>query len=862
MVSAMDQEMTEELRNSLDQTGTLKVPDELKFEFETIDTAEVMRKMDRFNSLEQELPRQNSMKVKDLKDLVSKINTYDQEGDNIALAGGYCAAVLSLGCYWACNRRIVPDGKWGHYSSSGRHMILPPGVHTLMSLKEEWHSDLDMSSSQHEQTIGSKFLITVPENYIGGATKTSTANYVLFEQGRYVLDDADYQDIDVVPLKRHGQEDITKLGPINIVYVREGYIGGAYQIYKGQYEVLHPGPPYLLHEKEYENIQVVKRELDWFKMGPLTFITVREGMLGGAYHKQTGNFQILLPGSTYCLNEKDYEVDGAPELIERVETFDDPNQPGFVLGPYTFMTVKKGYVAGAFKVDGGDFLLLPPGHTYQLHKQLFVNPECVRKSSHIVTCGPLTFVTIAPGKLVGATRTEGGKFEEFFDTNQEYRLHTSEFHSLRCIDKYSFNEQVFGPQKVITIPEGYRGVFEREGELEIVEPGFYKKNSEYMIKPSIPIKVFTVSIPNSVTKCEFKSKDGADMSVTGSIVWQVTDHEKTALFEKGFEALKLEITGRFLRNMQKFAGRCNRDDLLPTTQDVIAKSEGKLNSNELDILLQKSNDAVQVKYAEIQEGTHGAMVDAAKDSEWGVTIKNTSVETCKLEDPRIISDIDQMCRSGIKTSLERYRGELAIFKSTTKKNTTFKKERTRLDVRELQAKSEVDVRKAEANGIAAVKKILSEVSATTDVLKQKARSEIQVLTATTEADANAKGRRIKLEIKNKERLETAKVEAEAIKLRSEALYEKNCKENDAIGQMTDKQYKLFMADKSISAMAEMGNASWKMPDQILQFYESFSPYLRMGPVTASEMLNGIADSEKSGNRAGQGNRGRGGRGRG
>merc|ERR1712025_116347 len=149
---------------------------------------------------------------------------------------------------------------------------------------------------------------------------------------------------------------------------------------------------------------------------------------------------------------------------------------------------------------------------------------------------------------------------------------------------------------------------------------------------------------------------------------------------------------------------------------------------------------------------------------------------------------------------------------------------------------------AQANGIAAVKKIQSDSSARIDVVQQQARSQVQVLKSTTEADANAKARSIKLMIKNKERLETAKVNAEAIKLLSAANYEKKCEENEAIGQMTDKQFKLQMAERSVTSMSTMGNASWKMPDQILQFYESFSPYLRMGNVTASELLQNIGSS--------------------
>ena len=41
----------------------------------------------------------------------------------------------------------------------------------------------------------------------------------------------------------------------------------------------------------------------------------------------------------------------------------------------------------------------------------------------------------------------------------------------------------------MTIPEGECGVFEREGALEIKDPGFYKMSAEYRIRENIPLRV-------------------------------------------------------------------------------------------------------------------------------------------------------------------------------------------------------------------------------------------------------------------------------------------------------------------------------------------------------------------------------------
>ena len=64
----------------------------------------------------------------------------------------------------------------------------------------------------------------------------------------------------------------------------------------------------------------------------------------------------------------------------------------FRLGPYHFVTVHKGFVAGAYRKKGGEFMILPTGKTYQLNADDFEAPMVVKRDSHIVTVGPLTFL--------------------------------------------------------------------------------------------------------------------------------------------------------------------------------------------------------------------------------------------------------------------------------------------------------------------------------------------------------------------------------------------------------------------------------------------------------------------------------------
>merc|ERR1719506_2986046 len=288
--------------------------------------------------------------------------------------------------------------------------------------------------------------------------------FVLLGQGRHVLDNTLYSNIKIEKLST----DKVRVGPVTVLYIKEGSIGGAYERNTGKFLILHPGPPYILHEKEFEGIQLVKRSLE--------------------------RFQLLPPGHTYQLHEKDYE-----------DIQVAPRSNLFTLGPNTFLTVQNGCIAGAWRKRGGEFVLLPPPKSYRLNEDEYGEPSLAKRDKHVVRCGPLTFLTVQEGFLMGAYRTKDGRFEEFDvddDRKDEFVLHDRDFHGLTVVNKYSTEVQKFGPNLVVTIPEGECGVFEREGALEIKDPGFYKMSAEYRIRENIPLRVNTESFDGM----EFRTK--------------------------------------------------------------------------------------------------------------------------------------------------------------------------------------------------------------------------------------------------------------------------------------------------------------------------------------------------------------------
>merc|ERR1719160_342819 len=247
----------------------------------------------------------------------------------------YAAMCASAGSFYFKRRRIIPAGFFGHYVSAGRHMLTGPGVHVLKDTQASWLDDVPIDDENELiREFGTKTVLVVPENHIGGAFRVSggraveghaaenDGEFVLFGQGRHVLESNSYRQVVVSKLDK----DMVRLGPVTILYIKEGLIGGAFERNTGIFRILNPGPPYLLHEKDYEGIELKKRTLAPFSVGPIHFITVKEGEMAGAYEKATGLYQLLPPGHTYQLHEKAYE-------------------------------------------DTGLYQLLPPGHTYQLHEK-------------------------------------------------------------------------------------------------------------------------------------------------------------------------------------------------------------------------------------------------------------------------------------------------------------------------------------------------------------------------------------------------------------------------------------------------------------------------------------------------------------
>ena len=773
------------------------------------------RTEDSFNTLGIDIVRDNSNRVNTNADLVRAVNDYDYTGSWAGRTVGILATALSLGGYYASQRKVVRPGHFGHYVSSGRHMLVPPGIHSLVSTTDTWAVPYEVPMDDEDRavrTFGSKTLLICPENHVGGAFRIGKhaddredGEFVLMLPGRHVLPEENYRQVQVVQL----EAGRVQLGPITLLWVKENFLGGAYRRATGVYEVFNPGAPYCLHAKHWDDIEVVERRLDVFRLGPLTFVTVLEGQLAGAFEKGTGQYRILPPGHTYQLHNKEYE---GLQVVERADNFR--------LGPYYFITVQDGWVAGAYAKKTGRWVPLPAGASYQLNVEEWMEPKMSRRDTHVVTVGPLTYLTTRPDTLSGAFRVDDGAWVEFDEDGKEYVLHNKEYHSVTSIGKYSNRPQTFGPNVVVTIPDGAWGIMTRMGTMEIKKPGYYKVSSEYTVLPSIPSNTFT----SQFDQHQFKSKDGILMDVTLNMVWRVSDPQLVALFPGSFEELRATLGRTVLSNLVKQCMSYNREQLLPTQQDIMAGRGSDLGEEELAALVAAADDAKAKLYSSIEGVVLTTLQERSKMGSWGLEIVSVLVEGFRLLDEGIIADLAGITRSIIATKAEKVKGELSIAQAEAEKEANKKRAEASGAVRIQEAQAAAEVQETEARALAKAR-----------VVEAKAERDMQVLEASSKAKADAEARSVQLEISTREKRESAQAEADAIKLLAAANHEKAMKEAEAAAAIPPQQVQLEQARYAVEALEKLGAAAWRHPEPMMEALDQLKPFLRLGSTSLADL---------------------------
>eukprot|EP00746_Dinoflagellata_sp_MGD_P146068 gnl/MRDRNA2_/MRDRNA2_78593_c0_seq1.p1 gnl/MRDRNA2_/MRDRNA2_78593_c0~~gnl/MRDRNA2_/MRDRNA2_78593_c0_seq1.p1 ORF type:complete len:879 (-),score=217.14 gnl/MRDRNA2_/MRDRNA2_78593_c0_seq1:349-2985(-) len=793
---------------------------------------------DNFNDLGRNFPRDNANRVSTPEELIAAVNDYAYGTPGTTKMAYYAAMAASGGAFYFKRRRIVPAGFFGHYVSAGRHMLTGPGLHVLKDTRAHWLEDVPIDDENElVREFGTKTVLVVPENHIGGAFRVSggravegraaenDGEFVLFGQGRHVLESNSYRQVVVSKLNK----DTVRLGPVTILYIKEGLIGGAFERNTGIFRILNPGPPYLLHEKEYEGIELKKRTLAPFSIGPIHFITVKEGEMAGAYEKATGLYQLLPPGHTYQLHEKAYED---IELVKRSNLFR--------LGPYSFITVLKGHIAGVHMKRGGEFVLLPPGSTYQLNDDEFDTPSLVKRNKHVVKCGPLTFLTLQEGVLTGAYSTKDGRFEEFATAqDEEFILHERDYHGLTVVEKYSSEVQEFGPNKIVTIPEGFCGVFVREGQIEIKEPGFYKVPAEYIIRENIPLQIHS----ERFNKILLRTKDSVRIHLSSVAIWRVEDPLQAAKFPGTLEELRESLQEKAVSCFGMLLRNLSRAEMLPCRQDVsvdmLLTHGAEMNESQeeaaADELMRKavenSKEALQTMEAQCLELLNAASVDGS----WGLRVVSVKVDSLELGDESILHDLESIAQAQLATKRKQVEGRQQVAAAHIEREAAMQQAQAKADVEQHQAESESKVRLAQA----------------------RAQNEIALMEATNAAKAQAEAQKIEFdmqremaenqtaieEMRLKQKQREAETEAASVLAMATANYERGIKEQEVASRMPPQELELKRLELIVEGMKHFGQAAWRHPDEMQSFMHQLKPFLRLGPMNAKQFQTLIHDAQ-------------------
>ena len=915
------------------------VPEKLIVAFPTVSRRELDRcrkkyykdpsYVDRFNDINQAIVRDSDNKVNNHRDIVEKINEYDHIPCDPGMFGAVAATVFSCFIYACCRRKVIDPDKFGHYVLNGRHMLRE---HTgiLWSTNARWIGENGQISKDDKREdivrIGSKVIVNVREGYIGGAhrvirtNKNNAGDYVMLNQGRYVLKDTEYRDIQVVKWSG-ASESVIKLGPLTILNVREGYVAGANSLLENKFKLFYPGPPYILHCKNYDQVICVKvgdangdgqfdandnnSEGNIFKIGQVTFVTVKEGWIGGAYHNPSGLFQVLPQGHTYNLHEKNYYN------IILVRRSDE-----FTLGPYYYVKVKPGYVAGAYRRKEGNFVDFPPGNTYQCNTEDYEKPILVKRDKHVVVCGPKTFLTVNKGFLHGAYRLDNGKFEIFDNENDEIVLHEKEYRNVTVIPKYdntisvketqqfqgtdgkwytrevitnkTVNSRDFGPYKVTTTSQGYAGIATKEGHLELLDVGFHLLGSEYVVHDPIPLKTFTLAVKDLA----FNSKDSLVMKVNANFVWQVNDAKKVALYPGRFTKLETDVEYQVRLVLRSKCTTYNRDEILPTKHDIyVNHSSNTISDEQIEKLLESSKKDKLRKYQEITDGCMAHLSNISDTSNWGIDIKSISIELFELCDEQVLRSFEEIARSITDTKAHKVRSNLVIEQANTDKEIKIKQAdadaavnmkkaeadaqvkmqqaRTNAEVemkkaeadaqvkmQQAKANADVEITKAEATANAEKASAVCKAQADIQVAQAEAQSQKERAIAETEAvkirtNVDTQVRETKLAIAVRETIDTANAEAGAIKARAEAEFFKRQKENETAKDIPEHEIEFRQLQIKANALVESANnygqAVSKNPMALSTAMDKINEFFGINVLQDTRNRVKIVDSRENGN---------------
>merc|ERR1719456_847282 len=138
----------------------------------------------------------------------------------------------------------------------------------------------------------------------------------------------------------------------------------------------------------------------------------------------------------------------------------------------------------------------------------------------------------------------------------------------------------------------------------------------------------------------------------------------------------------------------------------------------------------------------------------------------------------------------------------------------------------------------------------------RAQNEIALMEATNAARAQAEAQKIEFEMQRemaenqnaieeislKQKQRAAETEAASILAMANANYERGIKEQEVAKLMPPQELELKRLAFVVEAVKNYGQAAWRHPEEMQSLMKQLKPYLRIGPMSATELLGVAADA--------------------
>lgn len=321
------------------------------------------------------------------------------------------------------------------------------------------------------------------------------------------------------------------------------------------------------------------------------------------------------------------------------------------------------------------------------------------------------------------------------------------------------------------------------------------------------------------------------MSFNATLVWVIDDFIKAARFAPDHRHLNSTIADRTRLALIRLCKRFNRGDLLPTQQDILSSVSDELSEEDLQEHLKKAHQATKDLLHSLESDCSSALQQASAAGDWGARIESVSLDGFDLLDNQIAEDLAKITQSMLAMKAEQVQGRLAVAQAETERVTRIKHASANAEVLEAEAESAARIKLAEA----------------------RAANSVRLLEVTENAKADAEAHRIALELEREKttaqaenkrtllglKLEEAQAEAQSITEIAQAHAKKQREENEAATLMPAQTLELRKMQLAVEGLRHFGAAAWKYPDEMSAFIEQLTPFLRVGPSTASEILKGI-----------------------